>query len=198
MSRKSTDQRTGTVSLVGWLWERNGANKETSLELVPQPTQNSQTPPWMTVRPQHHRRPLPRRRRRHLLYNLPHLISLLSLLFRPRHRHKTETVPSTLSVQCRRPSAVCTAPPATVVLVSSTRSCRCLFLRVRGSNGNTRRPPQLSRQPALRSPDFQYSPPSSSSPCHRSSSPLTPTTMTQPDIPLSRISISLAVARYGP
>jgi len=48
----------------------------------------------MTVRPQHHRRPLPRpwRHWRRLLYNLPHLISLLSLLFRPRFRprhHKT-------------------------------------------------------------------------------------------------------------
>jgi hypothetical protein len=79
------------------LWETSA---ETSLELVPRPTQKSQTPPWMTVRPQHHRRPPPRPRRhwRRLLYNLPHLISLLSLLFRPRHREK-ETVPTTLSVQ---------------------------------------------------------------------------------------------------
>ena len=156
----------------------------------------------MTVRPQHHRRPLPRPRRRwrRLLYNRTRLISLLSLLFRPRH-HKTETVPTTLSVQM---SAVFTALPTSVVhvlrrvlAIAYSLYSPTSLIRIRGSNINTRRPPQLSHQPALCSPNFQCSlPSSSSSPCRRSCSPVTTTSMTQPDVPLSRI--SLAVARYGP
>jgi hypothetical protein len=188
-SRESTDPIMGTVV---------GTSAETSLELVPRPTQKSQTSPWMTVRPQHHRRPLPRPQRhwRRLLYNLPHLISLLSLLFRPRHREK-ETVPTTLSAQMSAAVGSLYGFPSDSslsffdILISLSISS-CLH---RGQWQHSV-PRQLSRQPALCSPNFQCSPPSSSSPCHRSCSPVTPTTMTQPDIPLSRI--SLAVARYGP
>lgn len=134
--------------------------------------------PWMTVRPQHHRRPpsRPRRHWRHLLYNLPHLISLLSLLFRPRHRKTNHS--ATRSAECRRPSVLCTVSIDSSstffdVSLSFSISPPTSLIRIRGSNSNTRRAPQLSHQSALRSPTFQCSLPSSSSPCRCSHSPFT-------------------------
>jgi hypothetical protein len=124
--------------------------RERPLEpLLPRPTKHSQR--WMTVRPQHHRQPPPRRRRhwRRLLYSLPHLISLLCLLFRPRH-HKTESVPATRSVQCRQPVRLPNDSSSTFFDVCLSLSISLYsptsLIRV---NGNTRRQPQLSHQSAL-------------------------------------------------
>ena len=125
--------------------------------------------------------------------------SLLSLLFRSRH-HQTDSVPATRLVQCRRPSSAFQRQyfyfvlPALIVVYFSLS--HLFHQNQRGKWQHSGRPPQLSHQSALCSPNLQCFLPSSSSPCRCSHSPVTPTTMTQPDVPLSRI--SLAVARYGP
>jgi hypothetical protein len=117
--------------------------------LLPRPTKHSQR--WMTVRPQHHRQPPPRRRRhwRRLLYSLPHPISLLCLLFRPRH-NKTESVPATRSVHCRQPVLLPNDSSSTFFDIPLSLSISLYsptsLIRV---NGNTRRQSQLSHQSAL-------------------------------------------------
>ena len=141
------DQAPGTQDQVN-VGVRNVGGERRLEPTLPRPTKHSQR--WMTVRPQHHRQP-PSRRRRHwrrLLYSLPHPISLLCLLFRPRH-HKTESVPATRSVQCRQPVRLPNDSSSTFFDVPLSLSLSLYsptsLIRV---NGNTRRPPQLSHQSA--------------------------------------------------
>ncbi len=149
----------------------------------------------MTVRPQHHRQP-PLRRRRHwrrLLYtfHIPFLYFVyffgLDIIRQNRFQQPVQfSVDSLYSF------------PTTVVLPSSTSLIVVYFSLLSHLLDQSQwqhSAPCHSCHISRRS-NFQCSLPSSLSPCRRSHSPVAPTTITQPDVPLSRI--SLAVTGYGP
>jgi hypothetical protein len=154
--------------------------------LLPRATKHSQR--WMTVRPQHHRQPPPRRRRhwRRLLYPFLYFVYFFGLDIIRQNRFQQPVQFSVGSLY---------GFPTTVVLLSSTSPYRCLFLSTLPPLSEATLGARHSCHISQRS-NFQRSPPSSLFPCRRSHSPVTPTTITQPDVPLSRI--SLAVTGYGP